>query len=79
MTSEQIQTVHEPLEPWVQRIVSFAVSEQCKSCSLKQDVAAVRGDVDRMKLRFTALVFFMAGSGVLGGAAGAAVVKLFIA
>lgn len=55
--------IREDLEPWVRRIIRETVQEHQIECKLQDRVA-------QLELRFSALLAFMAGSGLLGGAAG---------
>ena len=62
---ETIQ-VTEPLPDWVERVIDRALYKH-------QSLCPVVVKVNRLELRFAALVGYMVGSGVIGGAAGAAV------
>jgi len=61
--------IREDLEPWVRRIIHETVLEHQQTCSL---VPRVR----RLELRLAIFIAFMAGSGLLGGAAGALVARV---
>ena len=72
-----------PLEQWVKEIVRETVKEafpeHARTCEAMQLVPVVKETakkVDELRMRFATLVGFMVGSGALGGAAGAVVVKL---
>jgi hypothetical protein len=62
--------VTEPLEPWVERVIDRALLKHMYTCPV-----AVR--VTKIELRLSALIGFMLGSGMLGGAAGAMVYRAF--
>jgi len=62
--------VTEPLEPWVERVIDRALLKHMYTCPV-----AVR--VTKIEIRLSALIGFMLGSGMLGGAAGAMVYRMF--
>ena len=62
--------VREDLEPWVKRIIRETVLEHQQSCPLA-------GRVARLEVRLAVFVAFMAGSGLLGGATGAFLARVF--
>lgn len=59
-----------PLEAWVEAIIDRALAKH-------QDGCPVRARVEKLEIRLASLVAFMAGSGLLGGVAGALVSRLF--
>ena len=59
--------ITEPLEPWLERIIDRALLKHERHC-WEHGIGA---HVVRIRIRLGILVGFMAGSGVLGGAAGA--------
>ncbi|MBN2559911.1 MAG: hypothetical protein JXQ75_03150 [Phycisphaerae bacterium] len=61
---ENIQ-VTEPLPEWVERVIDRALYKH-------QSLCPVIVKVNKLELRFAALVGYMLGSGLVGGAAGAA-------
>ena len=70
--------ISEPLDDWAAKLLDAALQRHTLWClrhGMGPQIAEVRADVARMKLRLVALLAFMAGSGLLGGAAGAAVIK----
>jgi len=60
--------VTEPLEPWVERVIDRALLKHQQKCPLF-------GRVRKIEIRLSALIGFMLGSGLLGGAAGAIVYR----
>jgi hypothetical protein len=62
--------VIEPLEPWVERVIDRALLKHMQTCPLAARVL-------KIELRLSALIGFMLGSGLLGGAAGAMVYRAF--
>ena len=76
MASEQPE-IKVPLERWVREIAreaaTTALAEHQKQCK----ISAVEERVAKVEIRQATLVGFMAGSGVLGGLAGALVSGLF--
>ena len=62
------ENVSEPLEPWVERIITVTVLRHQEKCPVKDRVA-------KIELKLATLLGFMAGSGLLGGATGALVAK----
>ncbi|MCX5676445.1 MAG: hypothetical protein NTX87_15700 [Planctomycetota bacterium] len=60
--------VTEPLEPWVERVIDRALLKHMQTCPVALRVA-------KIEIRLSALVGFMLGSGLLGGAAGAMVCR----
>ena len=80
-------SIRVPLEQWVREIVretawqvvNEALPKHKKECDGMRIVPTVKENtekVDRLRIRFAMLVAFMAGSGVLGGAAGAGVMMI---
>jgi hypothetical protein len=70
--------ITEPLDKWAGKLLDAALQRHtlwCMQHGMGPQIAEVRADLSRMKLRLVALLAFMAGSGLLGGAAGAAVVR----
>ena len=72
-----------PLEQWVKEIVRETIKEtlpeHTRACEAMLLVPVVRDTaekVDKLRMRFATLIGFMIGSGALGGAAGAVVVKI---
>ena len=76
-----------PLERWVREIVRETAwqvvneampkhTEGCEAIRLVPTIKENAKKVDDLRMRFATLVGFMVGSGALGGAAGALVVKL---
>jgi len=62
--------VTEPLEPWVERVIDRALLKHMQTCPVATRVM-------KIELRLSALIGFMVGSGLLGGAAGAMVYRAF--
>lgn len=58
-----------PLEKWIEEIIKRTVAEHVNSCP-------VAPRVSRLEIRLSSLVAFMAGSGLLGGTAGAVIVRV---
>ena len=71
---DEMPQISEPLDVWAEKLLAAALQRHSLWC-LKHGVGA---DLARLRIRFTALVAFMVGSGVLGGAAGAAMMKYMI-
>jgi len=63
--------ISEPLDEWAEKLLTAALQRHSLWC-MRYGVGA---EMARLKLRMAALFGFMAGSGLLGGAAGAALVK----
>ena len=59
--------ITEPLDVWAEKLLDAALKRHTLWCMRY----GVGSEVGRMRLRLAALVGFMAGSGLLGGAAGA--------
>jgi|6_EtaG_2_1085325.scaffolds.fasta_scaffold102114_2 hypothetical protein len=57
-------TISEPLPDWVERIVDHAFQRHLAECPLTDRV-------QKIEIRFAALVGYMVGSGLLGGLTGA--------
>jgi hypothetical protein len=86
MTEEERQRISVPLDEWATNLAKEAAREVIKEhielCEarkaipeLETDVKECKKDISQVKLRFGTLVGFMAGSGLLGGAAGGVVFK----
>ena len=58
-----------PIERWVEEIIKRTVAEHIATCPNA-------GKIQRLEVRWSALVGFMTGSGTLGGLAGGLMVKL---
>ena len=57
------------LEPWVKAIVDYAISRHIAECPIAPRIQS-------LEIRFSSLLGFMAGSGIIGGALGAGIVKV---
>ena len=60
--------ITEPLEPWIERVIDRALLKHQHKCP-------VAARVTKIEIRLSALIGFMLGSGLLGGAAGAIVAR----
>jgi hypothetical protein len=58
-----------PIEKWVEEIIRRTVAEHIATCPYGQRV-------QRMEMKWSALIGFMCGSGTLGGFAGAILSRL---
>jgi len=58
-----------PIETWVEAIIRRTVAEHVASCP-------VNARVSKLEIRLSSLMAFMAGSGILGGGAGALIFRL---
>jgi hypothetical protein len=81
MTEEERQRISVPLDEWAMNIAKEAAREVIKEhlelCEARKDlpilnkeVKECKKDIQQVKLRLATLIAFMAGSGLLGGAAG---------
>jgi len=55
-----------PIEAWIEEIIKRTVAEHVSTCPVAERVV-------KLEIRLSSLVAFMAGSGLLGGGAGAVV------
>lgn len=62
------QKIEMPLEAWAEQLVDRCLSKHQNNCP-------VRSRVEKLELRFSSLIAFMAGSGLFGGAIGAVIAK----
>jgi hypothetical protein len=74
MRDGEMPNVAEPLDKWVEKLLDAALIRHSRWCLAHGPGA----DLTRLRLRFALLIGFMIGSGLLGGAAGAAVMKCLI-
>jgi len=69
-----------PLDRFVREVAREAartvIEEHVASCPARSKAAELNSRLQRVEVRFAALVAFMAGSGALGGLAGAALAGL---
>jgi hypothetical protein len=65
--------IREPMDQWAAKLLDAALQRHTLWC-MRYGVGA---EVQRQKVRFAVLVGFMAGSGLLGGVAGAAMARWF--
>jgi len=56
----KILSMQVPLNVWAKELIHTTIQEHLETCP-------VRLRVDRLELRFVALVAYMAGAGILGG------------
>ena len=63
-------TVSEPLEPWVERIIDRSLLRHQATCPVPNQIKTVAERVQLVEIRFAYLVGYMVGSGVVGGAIG---------
>ncbi len=63
------QTITEPLDEWVERVIDRALDKHIASCPLSHRVRAV-------EMRMSSLIGYMVGSGVVSGAGVMGVMKL---
>jgi len=77
-SERDMPSVNQPLDRWAEALLDAALQRHTLWClrhGLGAQVSDCREQISSLRLRLAALVAFMAGSGVLGGAAGAAVVR----
>lgn len=81
MTQEDEQEVRVPLKAWVVEIAResarVVIAEHRQDCPAIRGLPPVVERVQRLEIRLSSLIAFMAGSGLLGGVAGAVVAKAF--
>jgi len=75
MANDQQPAIKVPLDAWVREIAREAartvIIEHKQDCHIEQ----VEKRVGRLEIRFSLLIGFMAGSGVLGGVAGGLIAR----
>ena len=62
-------TITEPLEEWAEKLIDRALLKHEARCP-------VVGRVQRLEVRFAALLGYMVGSGLVGGVLGAGLIRL---
>ena len=74
--------VQEELAPWIERVIDLAIARALKAhvagCPLLTDTRmnGMAGRIQKLEIRYAALLAFMIGSGVIGGGVVASVFKL---
>ncbi len=68
--SAKTPEIQVPLDEWAENLLDRALSKHMENCPLA-------GRVRILEIRFAALVGYMVGSGVVGGLASAAIMKIF--
>ena len=61
-------TVAEPLDVWAEKLIDRALAKHANSCKLRERV-------EKLEVKLSTLIGFMAGSGLLGGVTGAAIAR----
>ncbi len=78
----EVEEVRVPLDKFVRGIAREAawtvIKEHQKSCAAFLGLPPVIERVAKLEIRLSSLIAFMAGSGLLGGAAGAALVRFLV-